>query len=555
MNINQELSEKLESLHQQENWPELDVVLTRERLIADRNPNWYLYKLTAMSNIETRRASEEIVQIAEEAVGFWQEAPFFCFLVDALITRGEHDDAILALKTWRDIEPENPEIQIRLASCYQKSEDNDGLANAIFHFHLYSGKAKQRALSFSESIDNLNQCHQMAPELDYVSYLYAQGLLYSMQHAAAIEIANKVTHTSTIKPAAKELAMRALFMDGDIQSAVDAAKSRLTDDPKNLVAFRILIRATEAHGDVLESISWCRKVLEIYPFDVLANLKLTQLTKTLVEGNYATLACTDEQKITLAEYLLRSGYSQAGLQLLTDIPENSETYSNARAIAAQYKIANSKYSEALEILNNTQIISVKGNILKQLTAECLYNLGRYTEAANIAEQDLTENPLHHRSNFLLSVCLLQIHRNDRARISENEDRIRSGLKTYAIHHDSDGTPYLHLADLAYLLDDINNIHDFISLARTKGHRSPFASLLMGRYYSARLENEAALMEFNDAVELCSHAPYYAALIARAEILLNMEKFDRAKCDLELVLHHWPNDSRAQSLYEFWYPIE
>lgn len=555
MNINQELSEKLESLHQQENWPELDVVLTRERLIAERNPNWYLYKLTAMSNIETRRASEEIVQIAEEAVGFWQEAPFFCFLVDALITRGEHDDAILALKTWRDIEPENPEIQIRLASCYQKSEDNDGLANAIFHFHLYSGKAKQRALSFSESIDNLNQCHQMAPELDYVSYLYAQGLLYSMQHAAAIEIANKVTHTSTIKPAAKELAMRALFMDGDIQSAVDAAKSRLTDDPKNLVAFRILIRATEAHGDVLESISWCRKVLEIYPFDVLANLKLTQLTKTLVEGNYATLACTDEQKITLAEYLLRSGYSQAGLQLLMEISEKSGVYTNARTIVGQYKIANRKYSEALEILSNTQIVSAKDNPLKQLIAECLYNLGRHSEAAEVAEQNLADNPLHHRSNFLLSVCLLQIHRNNRDRISEYENKIRSGLKSYAEHHDSDGAPYLHLADLDYILDDINSIHGLISLARTKGHRSPFASLLMGRYYSAHCENEAALTEFNDAVELCSHAPYRAALIARAELLLNMEQFDKAKYDLELVLHHWPNDSRAKSLHEFWHPVE
>lgn len=78
---------------------------------------------------------------------------------------------------------------------------------------------------------------------------------------------------------------------------------------------------------------------------------------------------------------------------------------------------------------------------------------------------------------------------------------------------------------------------------------------MGRYHSALFEREAALMEYNDAVELCSHAPYYAALIARAETLLNMETFDKAKCDLELVLHHWPNDSCAQSLYEFWYPIE
>lgn len=555
MNISEEFSEKLESLYKQENWHELDALLTRERLMAERHPNWYLYKLTAMSNIETQRASEEIVQIAEEAVEFWQRAPFYCFLADALITRGENDKAISVLNAWRDIEPENPEIQIRLVSCYQKLEDNEGLANAIFHFHLYSGKAKQRALAFAESIDNLKQCHQMAPELDYVSYLYAQGLLYGMQHAAAAEIADKVSHTSPLNPAAKELAMRALLKEGDVKSAVNIANSRLTDDPTNLVALRTLIMATEAHGDVLESINWCRQVLEIYPFDVLANLKLTQLTKTLIEGNYATLACTDDQKITLAEYLLRSGYAQAGLQLLAAIPENSETYTNSREIAAQYKIANGKYSEALEILNNTQIVSANSNLLKQLTAECLYNLGRYTEAAKIAEQDLIENPLHHRSNFLLSMCLLQTHRNDRARIAENEDRIRSGLKNYATHHDSDGAPYSHLADLAYLLDDYDNIHELINIARIKGHRSPFASLLMGRYYNACLENEAALTEFNDAVELCSHAPYYAALIARAEILLDMEEFEKAKCDLELVLHHWPKDSRAQSLYEFWYPIE
>lgn len=555
MNISEEFSEKLESLYKQENWHELNALLTRESLIAERNPNWYLYKLTAISNIETQRASEELVQIAEEAVGFWQSAPFYCFLADALITRGEDDSAILTLNAWRNIEPENPEIQIRLVSCHQKLEDNEGLANAIFHFHLYSGKAKQRALAFAESIDNLRQCHQMAPELDYVSYLYAQGLLYGMQHTAAAEIADKVTHASPLKPATKELVMRALFKDGKIESAADIAKSSLTDDPKNLVSLRTLIRATEVNGDILGSIHWCRQVLEIYPFDVLANLKLTQLTKILIEGNYPTLACTDNQKITLAEYLLRSGYSQAGLQLLTDIPENSETYTNAREIAAQYKIANGKYSEALEILNSTQIASANSNLLKQLTTECLYHLGGYTEAVKIAEQDLTENPLHHRSNFLLSVCLLQIHRNDRARIAENEDRIRSGLENYATHHDSDGAPYLHLADLAYILDDYNNIHDLINLARIKGHRSPFASLLMGRYYNARLENEAALMEFNDAVELCSHAPYYAALIARAEILLDMEQFDKAKCDLELVLYHWPNDSRAQSLYEFWYPTE
>ncbi|MBC6906671.1 hypothetical protein DWB84_14555 [Saccharophagus sp. K07] len=547
MQIHDEFSQNLDILYHSNQWNALDEALSETTLRKAQNRDWYAYKMVAMSNLESRKTSDELFILAKEALSFWPERFFFCFLVDMHIARGQYEEALALLNSWGENDPENPDIQGRLFECYKNLNDQNSQLRALFHFHFFTGKAQLNGLNFAAASESFEQCHKMAPDFEPATLLYAQCLFYGKKFSQVLKVCQSIAATSQIKAAADELAMLAAVREGNLALGKDLAKSVLAQDSGNLVALRSLLRIAEAEGDLLNGIYMCQKILDEHSFDVAANLKLIQLTKALIEGRHTTIAFTEEQKVSLAELLLRSGHYAAGTDLLEAITPDSANYVGARETLAKHHIAQRNYEEALACLAPTEHLPRQWNYFSALAAECLYKLERYTQAAAEARRDLAENPHHLRSGFLLSASLLQNYHNDRQPVLDEWEEIQHLLTDYCEDNPDDGAPYLHLAHLAHILGNAQQIHELITQARIRGHRSPFASLLMGRHHLACGNKEEALDEFNDAVNLCSQFPYYSALIARAELLMDMGKTEMAENDLRVLLQHWPKDPRVITL--------
>ncbi|WP_308364156.1 MULTISPECIES: tetratricopeptide repeat protein [unclassified Microbulbifer] len=543
-----DVSELLERLYEEKKWSELDEKIS-ERDLAEYKDDITLfrYKLIAMANIEGRNTCDELIRIAEIALNIKKETLFYNILADAHIARENPNLAINILNSWKSIDPENPNIFQLLFYCHKQLNDEQGMTHAALYFHFFSGKALQASLNFEASCEHLYNTCKMAPKFDYAAYLYAQGLMFSGKPLRATEVAATVSDESPFSLGKMEIMARlASFqsvpdvVDGHIESILDI-------DASNPVALRCRAKAAEDRKDIMSAIAAYQKIVEFYPFDVLASLKIVQLSMAIVENISIGMTILDSEKLRLSEILFHAGQSDAGSILLEGISPKSESYLDARIALANNYINSQNFIEALEVIRVTDDSTRMHTTLLQLEAESLFQLNRHEEAAQISQNSLEIDPDNLRCHFLLGASLIKINESNTRNLAKVEGSIRPLLGTYIDRTPNDGLPHVYLAQLTYSLGQADGIPNQIRLARGKGHLSPLGSYLMGQYNLSVGDFSAALAEFTDAVDLSGRNIYYEAQIARAELNHKLGNMQRALDDVEEILTHWPNNQRAGAL--------
>ncbi|MFD1215810.1 tetratricopeptide repeat protein [Microbulbifer celer] len=544
------VSEELDKLFDEKDWAALDGKIPEEEL-ADFESNAVLfrYKIIAMANIEARRSSDNLIRLTERALTISQEPLFYNILADAHIARENLTAAIDVLNTWKSIEPENPTIFRLFFRCYQQLKDDQQMAHAAISFHFYSGKHLQASLNFEASCEHFYNTYKMAPDFDYATYLYAQSLFLSNEPTTASEVARKIPDNSTFSLKKSEILARSASCLSKFEDGGEHIKAILESDSSNAVALRCRASIAETRNDLVSAIDIYQKILEVYPFDVLANLKIVQLSMMVAKNGSAGIAILDSQKIKLSEILFHAGEGAAGSMLIEGISPKSENYFSARIALAKHYIGSQNFIKALESINATDISSRTHAAMLQLEAECLFQLNHYKDAAQVSRDALESDPENNRCHFLFGASLIKSCERNANSMAEIEDRVRSSLDTYIGATPNDGLPHIYLAQLAYTLGRIDDIPDQIHLARGKGSVSPLGSYLMGQYNLSIGENSIALDEFSDAVDLSGRNIYYDAQIARAELSQKLGSLQAALDDVNEILARWPGNERASALQQ------
>lgn len=218
------------------------------------------------------------VRCFEEALKLNDDLEVYDYLSQVLLRLGRLDEATAQLKVLADAEPENAQIQMRMAQIAYMQEDYTAM-----------GEAAARAASLS-------------PDDAHAYYLNAQALMGQQNVVGAIAMLTKAIALQPDDADAYLLRAQTLLRMGDTKSARQDAEWLAENVGAHEDVLLLQARIAAAEGQLDEAIATYDKVVEVNPFQIDAfrergRLKLEQGDKAGAEQDMQTVLELDPQQL------------------------------------------------------------------------------------------------------------------------------------------------------------------------------------------------------------------------------------------------------------------
>jgi len=211
----------------------------------------------------------------------------------------------------------------------------------------------------AEAAPYLEQIAAAKPDSLDVQTVVGLGLLRAREPGKALAVLEGAIRTAPEDPRANAALVAALLQDKKFDEALAAAERFQLQDPKNVVAARVLADTQRATGDEAKATATYRRVLNLAPGDPAASVRLAE---SLTRGNDldgARKVLEDALRINaddgglmavLSQVAMRQARPDEAKALLTKAIEKDPDHQMARLLLAEQLLAEKDAKGALAVL-------------------------------------------------------------------------------------------------------------------------------------------------------------------------------------------------------------
>ncbi|MVF11878.1 tetratricopeptide repeat protein [Ketobacter sp. MCCC 1A13808] len=545
-----EWMQQLRSLVEQKRWVAVNDQIAYQYALAGENPEATHYKIIAMVHIDEQRASRAFIDLVSARLEYVNnDASYLNMLADACMELEQFSDAIGYLNQLIHTYPENAYLHEKLVTVAEKAGD-DALARvARTRFSFYAGKSLLAQREFERSAFYLDHTlHD--PDHDVRAPLFIACCYRQLnQTDDALRTLKYYSADSDLYLDALETKLQIAIDEQDIELIRSLSAELAGMDENNISALRATAFVHEWIGETYQSLETYYRILQLYPYDVLATLKVTQLAQQFV--NHATtgvVPVTTSQRIKVAKIMLNAGYEEAALQFVGSVASSDPQYLDCLFLQANHLIKQYEFKQALALLeaafdNHTQNVE-----LISLIAQCLRKLGHYERAIELALKGAELDPDHIMNQFWMAESLYDLLWYGHRELTENETQFTFRFyRFYATQQPRDGQPHQRLATLHYLQGSLREMRPYLDKAKDLGSYNYIVAFLYGFYELRHGSKEEALSYYSDSINLSADTPFFLAHLERAKLFIKEQAFEMAQQDIEVLQNGWPGNQRVRDL--------
>lgn len=542
---------RLRALYSQKDWLALGSSISLDEAMAGVHHEICHFKIMAMAHQDELRLSQDFIDLLDaRKVHLEHRTTYLRLKTDTLMDMGRFQDAIVPLQQLIDLYPDNPHLYHRLCICAEKLGQTERLRHAEAQFNFCAGKDLHRHFRFPDATNYLRKAYDTAPS-DNTAWLLAQSLMFINEIEESQSLTAQIDEHCPFYQDILELRLELAIKRRQPEVLDAIAIELLTIESEHCGALHALALSKEWQHDLLGAIELYHRVLQHYPYDIVATLKAIHIAHHLVDAEYNNLSpFSDHQRITIATVFFDAGYAQAGESLLSAVPRASTEFKRARLLQIDQHLQNERYEAALEILEYELKSHPDDDDYLTRAAECHCHFKHYSTALRLARKAEDLNWENWRNHFWIAESqFLDFFASNEMRTTDELLDIVNAYRAYTHGYPNDGFPYLRMAEIYFCMKQYDEIKDLITEAWDRGHTSPRAAYLMGWYFRDCEQFDSAIQQYTDAIQL--HAPdiYYQAHLERATVALHCGQIELASEDVSILLNTWPDDEAALALAE------
>ncbi len=545
--------EQMQQYLKDQQWEALNELITYDDALNDVRHEQCHFKLVAMFNLDHLRITEDFLRLLQARKNLSDNDPQYLYmLADTLMDRAQYAEAIPIIQDLSSIYQDNPYLYERLLVC-AKSLNDDGLFVAALGKYRYSmAVQKMQELDFAEVANQLWESVQSEQYDARAPWLLGRALSYCGEYTEAENVWRKGWSDPEVDDSMRfdilQDRLQKVLGEGGSEEILFAIDQILELDKDDLEALRALAVVQERDGELLTALSVYQRLLDRYPWDISASLKTVYLANHLFEYHQSGMTLIDdESKLLVCRVLFHAGYESAALTLLEGIEQSASCFRQARVMMIEHLISNNEFDQALALLQPLLVDFAQDDELMALAAQSHCEKNDYQMAAELAGKAFEINVDNKRARFWWADSFYwQCNTGTPMSTGQLMDVI-SAYKEYADYNQTDGLPYIRVAEVYRIMKQYEPIQQYITLARDRGFLNPRVGYLMGLYYQSKQDYPAAIKEYNYAFEVNSGGVFLEALLARARCYFEAGELALAQEDLELLNERWPENEEVVAL--------
>lgn len=548
-----ELLETMREHFAQENWQALNAGIAYESALKGEHPELSHFKVVAMSRLEQERCTDAFLKLVKARLVHQAHRGLYLQLqADTLMQMERFAEAISPIQKLCALYEGNPHLYERLVVCADKLGDQDLFHQALGRYRYSLAVQEAQKLDFAAAANLLWESVQRVGHDQRAPWLLAKSLSYCREYEKAEQIWQlgwqELDDGDPLREDIQRDRLQQALRTGKTELTQELAEQLLDHHADDVEALRSLALVREQEGELLSAIGLYHRILEHYPYDVLASLKAIFLANQMVEHQQAGLTPLDDgSRILIAKVFVHAGYDAAAMAMLEAVKRASPCYREAKLLQVERIMVAREYERALELLEIELAESEEDDMFLAMAAESQCCLGNYAVAEALADRASWIDYDNKRAQFWLAESRYQQFNSGIEMDTEQLLNIINSYEDYGDHNPGDGFPYMRIADLYLCMGDYWQIEANINEARDRGHISSRASYLMGRYWQFKKRYEAAVKEYSYAIELNDGQGYFSVWVQRAECYLELGKHAEARQDLMGLMQQWPDHEAVVAL--------
>lgn len=276
-------------------------------------------------------------------------------LGEALLKDNKTDKALEVMQKLLDLEPDNIQVQKRLAELYERHNQNAEAATIYRRMGdrlLFKGEADQ-------CLEWLDKAAQLDPKDTQVFLLQARAYQQTGKASQALAVLEKIPNPEQ-NPEAVDVLVGARLASGDAAGATDLAEKQFATDASNFAALLQVAKHAAENHDAAKAVELLQKIseaaLENDPFNFL--LTARQVSEALPESIEAANLLVEAGKKTGDESAQTEGLQRKGTAA-----EAAQNWKNAKEAYNDLLSLDPANTEIIQLLNQ-----VRGHLGEEVAA-------------------------------------------------------------------------------------------------------------------------------------------------------------------------------------------